>query len=283
MGAFGGAVSLAKNYDFAIIGVPYDDKSTYLKGTAQGPQAIRDASTDDMINPFTELGVDLKTDTILADLGDIEVSGNYHEVSDRIQACLQGILERSAVPVVLGGDHSVTFPAVQALAKSYPSLDILHFDAHPDLYDEFESDPYSHASPFARILEYELADRIVQVGIRAATAQNRQKAAQYGVEMLEMKDLRELPRLSFSNPLYISFDMDALDPAFAPGVSHHEPGGLSTRQALNILHDLEADIAGLDVVEVNPSRDGSGMTAVTAAKIVMEIVGKIVHSSKMSK
>ena len=283
MGAFGGAVSQKEEFDFAIIGVPYDDKSTYLKGTAEGPQAIRDASTEDMINPFTELGVDLKSDTVLVDLGDIDVSGNFHMVSDRIQTRIESVLARSAIPLVLGGDHSVTFPAVQAMAKSYPTLDILHFDAHPDLYDEFDSDPYSHASPFARILEYDLAERIVQVGIRAATAQNRKKAAQYGVQMLEMKDLRELPRLSFANPLYISFDMDALDPAFAPGVSHHEAGGLSTRQALNILHDLDAEIVGLDVVEVNPKRDLSGITAAAAAKIVMEVVGKIVHSSKMSK
>jgi len=283
MEGFGGAISHKKEYKFAIIGVPYDDKSTYLKGTADGPRAIRDAAPGDMINSFTEWGVDLKSETVLVDLGDIETAGNFDLVADRIQEKIESVVEKSAIPLVLGGDHSVTFPAVQGMAKRYPSLDILHFDAHPDLYDEIGSDPYTHASPMARILEYGLAERLIQVGIRAATAQNREKAAQYGVEMWEMKDLSELPQLSFSRPLYISFDIDALDPAFAPGVSHCEPGGLSTRQALNILHGLEGEIVGLDVVEVNPKRDVSGITAAAAAKIVMEVVGKIVHSAKMSK
>jgi agmatinase len=280
MGGFGGALNQKEKYDFGIIGIPYDAKSTFMKGPAGGPQAIRDAAPEDMVNPFTELGVDLKSDTTIVDLGDIDVSGNYPEVSDRIQSEIANVLERGAVPLVLGGDHSVTFPVVQAVAERYVPLDILHFDAHPDLYDEFDGDPYTHASPIARILDLGMTERIVQVGIRAATAKNRRKAAQFGVDMLEMKDLRELPRLCFSRPLYISFDMDALDPAFAPGVSHCEPGGLSTRQALHILHDLEAEIVGMDVVEVNPKNDVAGITAAAAAKLLMEVAGKIVHSSR---
>ncbi len=98
--------------------------------------------------------------------------------------------------------------------------------------------------------------------------------------MIEMKDIGEAFSLKFSNPLYISFDMDALDPAFAPGVSHHEPGGLSTRQVIDILHSLAADIVGMDVVEVNPERDVSGITAAAAVKIVMEVIGKIALQKK---
>lgn len=280
MEPFGGALTRSEEYDFALIGIPYDEKSTYLRGSAEGPQAIRKAAPRDMVNSFTELGIDLRSDTVMVDLGDIDVTGGYAQVSARIRTCITRVLEQTAVPVVLGGDHSVTFPVVQAMAERYTSLDILHFDAHPDLYDEFDGDPYSHASPIARILDLGVANRVVQIGIRAATAKNREKAARHGVDMLEMKDLRALPRLRFARPLYVSFDMDALDPAFAPGVSHCEPGGLSTRQALHILHDLEAEIVGLDVVELNPRKDVSGITAAAAAKIVMEAVGKIVHSAK---
>jgi len=118
-------------------------------------------------------------------------------------------------------------------------------------------------------------------GIRAATGEHRERAARYGVRMIEMKDIQENLSLEFSNPLYISFDMDALDPAFAPGVSHHEPGGLTTRQAIRILQAVEAEIVGLDVVEVNPERDASGITASAAVKIVREMAGKIVIQRRL--
>jgi arginase family enzyme len=124
-------------------------------------------------------------------------------------------------------------------------------------------------------LEEDLAANLVQVGIRASTGDNRKKAADFGVRTIAMKDWRDDLKLSFSNPLFISFDVDVLDPAFAPGVSHHEPGGLSTRQVINLLHTLEADIVGMDVVEVNPTRDVSGITAAAAAKIIMEAAAKM--------
>ena len=204
------------------------------------------------------------------------VSGNFLEVFSQIEKNVLDILEKEAVPVVLGGDHSVSYPVVKAFSRKYNALDILHFDAHPDLYEELYGDRFSHACPFARIMEEGLGQNLVQVGIRAATGQQREKALKHGVRMIEMKDIRENLSLEFSNPLYVSFDMDALDPAFAPGVSHHEAGGLSTRQVLNIIHALNADIVGLDVVEVNPERDVSGITAAAAVKIIKEIIGKII-------
>jgi agmatinase len=276
MSDFGGAVQERDTYDLAVFGIPYDAKSSYLRGAAAGPGAIRAASNGDMINPSTELGADLSRDAVLVDLGDVDVSGAFEQVSGRIEARLAEVLDHAAVPLILGGDHSITYPIVRALARTYPALDILHFDAHPDLYDEFQGDPHSHACPFARILEEGLAAGLVQVGIRAATAAHRAKAASFGVRMLEMKDLEDGLVLSFRRPLYISFDIDALDPAFAPGVSHLEPGGMTTRLALGMLQRLEADIVGMDVVEVNPSRDPSGITAAAGAKLLMEVAGKIV-------
>jgi len=189
------------------------------------------------------------------------------------------ILKNEAVPIILGGDHSISYPVAKAFSRKFPSLDILHFDAHPDLYEELYGDRYSHACPLARIVEQGLVENLVQVGIRASTGQQRSKASKYAVRTIWMKDLKEDPLLEFSNPLYVSFDLDALDPAYAPGVSHHEPGGLSTRQAINMIHALRAKIVGLDVVELNPERDKTGITAAAAVKIIKEVVGKIIFEA----
>ena len=281
MSDFGGAVKKSSNYDLAVIGVPFDEKSSYLRGAAKGPAAIRAASTEAMINPCTELGVDLALDTVLVDLGDISIKGGFFRLAARLEEKIIEIINAKAVPFVLGGDHSISYPVVKAFAKKIKPLDILHFDAHPDMYDEYNGDLYSHACPFARILEEGLARHIVQVGIRAANPAQRKKAEKFGVKWIEMKDLLEKTSLEFSNPLYISFDIDALDPAFAPGVSHCEPGGLSTRQVINMIHKLNAEIVGMDVVEVNPDKDISGITASAAVKIAMEVMGKVVLSIQL--
>jgi len=262
---FGGAVKQSEEYNIAIIGIPFDEKSCYLRGASKGPQAIRAASTGKAINPWTELGANLEEEIILSDLGDVDVSGDFLDVFSRVEEIILKILEKKAVPVVMGGDHSISYPVVKAFARKFKPLDILHFDAHPDLYEEMYGDRYSHACPFARIMEEGLAQNLVQVGIRAATGQQRAKASEHGVRMIEMKDIKGS----------LSLDMDALDPAFAPGVAHHEAGGLSTRQAIDILHALDARIVGLDVVEVHPDRDVSGITAAAAVKIIKEVVGGI--------
>jgi len=155
-------------------------------------------------------------------------------------------------------------------------LDILQIDAHPDLYDKFEDDKYSHACPFARIMENGFAARLVQVGIRTLNTHQAEQAKKYKVEIHQMKnlDLSKIPK--FKNPLYISLDMDGFDPAFAPGVSHHEPGGLSSRQVINLIQSIEAEVIGADIVEYNPNRDFQNMTAFLAAKMMKEIIGKMI-------
>lgn len=280
MSNFGGAVHTSGVFDFALLGIPFDGKSSFRRGPAKGPQAIRAASTDEAINAWTELGINLEEDAKLVDLGDVNVSGPYADVLVGIEDRIAEILEKDAVPLVLGGDHSITYPVVRAFARRFKALDILHFDAHPDLYKELYGDRFSHACPFARILEEGLVCNLVQVGIRAACGDHWRKAAQHGVRMIAMKDITDSLALEFRHPLYISFDMDVLDPAFAPGVSHHEPGGLTTRQALRILHALEAEVVGLDVVEMNPDWDVSGITAAAAVKVVMEVAGKVVASRR---
>lgn len=280
MSDFAGALKSADEHpDFklAVIGVPFDEKSSYLRGAAGGPAAIRAASTGKCYNPCTESGVDLEHDTILVDLGDVDASGDVDKTFARTEQATGRILAKKAVPIVLGGDHSITLHVVRAVSKHYPALDVLHFDAHPDLYSDLYGDRFSHACPMMRIMEEGLAKTLVQVGIRAASNDQRANAAKAGVRMIEMKDLREPLILEFRNPLYVSFDLDALDPAFAPGVSHREAGGLSVRQAIAIIQGLKARIVGFDIVELNATRDPAGITAAVAFKLLKELAGRVVR------
>jgi len=277
---FGGAIKRSPSYELAILGIPFDEKSSYLRGTAGGPDAIRASSTGRARNPETELGVDLEQDTVIVDLGDVDTSGDVDKTFREIETAVTAILKKKARPILLGGDHSVSYPILKAMARAYRALDILHFDAHPDLYEDLYGDRLSHACPFARIMEDGLAESLVQVGVRAATANQRANARRYGVRMVEMKDFRDGLVLKFKNPLYISFDLDSLDPAFAPGVNHQEAGGLTTRQAIDLIHGLEARIVGLDVVELNPLRDPSGITASAAVKIIKEVAGMMVRKAR---
>lgn len=253
-----------------LIGLPTDSHSSFLRGAAAAPPLIRAALHSDHGNPAAESGAELGIDIILEDAGDLPLR---EEEGDAvlIRAAVAKALAEEAVPLILGGDHSVSFPVVEAVAAAHGPVDILHFDAHPDLYDDFEGDPRSHASPFARIMERGLAKRLVQVGIRTLNRHCREQAERFGVEIIEMRHFApdRVPRLG--GPLYISIDLDGFDPAYAPGVSHHEPGGLSVRDVLAVLHQVNAPIAGADIVEYNPSRDVHGVTAVLAAKLVKEV------------
>lgn len=218
----------------------------------------------------TELGAELGLDIALEDLGDIALNESAADF-DSIRAAAAAAAQDGATPLFLGGDHMVTYPIIAGLAEVHGPVNILHFDAHPDLYDDFEGDPLSHASPFARIMERGLARRLVQVGIRTLNTHCREQARRFGVEMIEMRSFAAGAVPIPAAPLYVSIDLDALDPAFAPGVSHHEPGGLSVRDILSVLHRIDVPIVGADVVEYNPTRDINGMTAVVAAKFVKEL------------
>jgi len=282
MSDFGGALKpLGENPDYkiAVLGVPFDEKSSYLRGAAGGPAAIRAVSTGKCYCGWTELGVNLEDETVLVDLGDVDTSGDPDKTFALTEKAVDGILAKGAVPIVLGGDHSITYPVLKAFSRHHKPLDILHFDAHPDLYEDLYGDRLSHACPFARVLEDGLAAGVVQVGVRAVTAAHRAKALKHAVRMVEMKDILDPLHLRFANPVYISFDLDALDPAFAPGVSHHEPGGLTTRQAVQVIQALKGRIVGLDIVELNAARDPLGITAAAAFKIIKETAGRIVRSS----
>ncbi|NRB49388.1 MAG: agmatinase [Saprospiraceae bacterium] len=254
----------------AIVGVPYDAQSSYLPGCAKAPDLIIEAYHSPSSNYFTELGYQLEDDMAISFLGNLSIS-DYFDIEKGIDQVLQA----GGRTLSLGGDHSISYPIMKAQAKKYDKLTILQLDAHGDLYQDFEGNPYSHACPFARIMEDGLVDRLVQVGNRTLSKHQREQAKRFGVEIIEMKDWRAGQPLSLDGPLYISLDLDVLDPAFAPGLSHYEPGGMSPRDVIGIIHQIEVPIIGADIVEYNPTRDINGMTAMVAARFMKEIIGKI--------
>jgi arginase len=256
-----------------LLGIPFDGNSSYLRGAASAPSLIREAFHSDSANSSTESGIELDSQSVL-DAGDLElpVDGAF----TAIESAVGGLLDRGRAPVCLGGDHSITYPIVRAFGKRFADLTLVHFDAHPDLYDEFQGSRYSHACPFARIMEEGQAKRLIQIGIRTMNAHQRKQAARFGVEVVEMRDLPALEKLKLEGPLYVSFDVDVLDPAFAPGISHREPGGMSVREAIAHLHAITGGIVGADLVEFNPNQDVSQLTAMVCAKILKEILGKMI-------
>jgi arginase len=259
----------------ALLGVPFDAQSSYLRGPAGAPPLIREAFHCEAWNRWAETGVDLGVSGVFSDAGDLQVSDDP-SAFEQIEKAVGVLLDKGHRPVSLGGDHSITYPIVRAFSQRVPALTIVHFDAHGDLYDQFEGNKYSHACPFARLMEEGCAQRLIQLGIRTNNAHQRAQAARFGVEVIEMQDLPARERLKLTGPVYISFDVDVLDPAFAPGISHREPGGMSVREAIAHLHAIEGKIVGADLVEYNPKQDVSGLTATVCGKLLKEILGKII-------
>ena len=256
----------------AVVGIPFDLNSSFRRGAALAPVRIREGIYSESANMWTENGIDLGINSGWQFVGDALLPDREKAFTE-IENTIRALLQQNAKPISLGGDHSITYPILQAFAQKYSQLSILQLDAHPDLYDELDGNRHSHACPFARIMEEKLASRLVQVGIRTITGHQRQQAKRFGVEVIEMKELSKTDDLQFDGPVYLSLDMDCLDPAFAPGVSHHEPGGMSTRAVLHIIQQLQGHLVGADIVELNPERDQQGVTGMVAAKFLKEIIG----------
>jgi arginase len=260
-----------------LIGLPTDQNSSFERGAALGPAAVRAALWSDRGNLAAQSGLEIGTDIDLFDKGDLPLSDNDCAADDAvITAAIAAVLDASAVPLSLGGDHAVTFPLVAAISARHGPVNILHFDAHPDLYADFEGNPRSHASPFARIMDEGHAVRLVQVGIRTLTRHCREQADRFGVEIIPMAGFSADDVPVLEGPLYISIDLDGIDPSEAPGVAHPEPGGLTVREVLAVLARQKARIVGADIVELNPNRDIGGVTAIVAAKLVRELAA-LVH------
>jgi len=262
----------------SLIGIPQDDNSSFLKGPAEAPPLIRRELNCDGYSHWTETGIDLSAEGRLVDLGDIRFDAGA-DPWDVITESVWRATESGAPLLSIGGDHAVTHPVMRAIRRRHARLTILHFDAHPDIYDSYQGNPRSHTSPFARIMEERLTDRLIQVGLRALNDHHRDQFKRFGVEVIEMGRCQGPLQLDLATPVYISLDLDGLDPAYAPGVSHREPGGLSPRQIIDWLHKIEQPIIGADVVEYNPRCDFSNVTATVAAKLVKEIAGMMLKTA----
>jgi len=260
----------------ALLGVPFDAYSSFLRGPALAPPRIREALFSASSNLCSENGLDLGETDAWQDVGDLVLTDDAAALTE-IDRAVGEVLNQDARVITLGGDNFVTWPILRAYAKKYPGLCVLHLDAHPDLYDELDGNRFSHACPFARIMEEKLVDRLVQVGIRTMTPHQRAQSERFGVEVIEMRHIDAARAIAFDGPVYMCIDMDCLDPAFAPGVSHFEPGGMTTRQVLDIIHNFQGELVGADIVEFNPERDPEGPTAMVAAKFVKEILGRMLE------
>lgn len=259
-----------------VLGIPFDSNSSFLRGPYLAPPRIRLVASAGSANNYAEEGMEIISGQSYLDLGDLPFETQDAEKAYwQIKAAVADAIADGSKLLSLGGDHSIAYPIIEAHAQKHGPIHILQLDAHGDLYENFEDNPFSHASPFARLLEKGLLKSLTQVGIRTLTQHQREQAAKYNVNIIEMKDFSLDFIKALEGPLYISLDIDVLDPAFAPGVSHYEPGGMSSRQLLDIIQAIKLPIIGADIVEYNPIRDHHEMTAMVAFKLMKELVSKM--------
>ena len=258
-----------------LLGAPWDASSSYQRGAAEAPPLIRATLYSPSSNTCSERGDDLSADGVLDDDGDIDMPADAAEAREAIEQRVFAIVQARRRPLVLGGDHSITYPVLRGFKGRAEGVTVLHLDAHADLYDEFDGDRYSHACPFARIMEERLAVKLIQVGVRTLTAHHRSQAGKFGVDVLGADRWRDaIPLIGrLRGPLYVSLDLDVLEPMLAPGVSHPEPGGLTPREVLEVLASIRVPLVGADIVEYNPRNDLRDLTARVAAKFLKELAG----------
>jgi len=269
--------SKSEKKQVGLLGIPFDGNSSFETGPALAPEKIRKVLDKGSLNKGTENGINLKDNPLWLDCGDILIK-NDDEFLPAIKQGCDELLKQNIRLLTLGGDHSISYPIITSYAKYFPNLTILHIDAHSDLYDSFNGNRLSNACPFARIMEDKLCQRLVQMGIRTLNEHQYQQAERFKVEIIEMKNWHSGQVPNLSGPVYLSLDIDGLDPAFAPGVSHREPGGFSTREIINIIHRMGGELVGADLVEFNPIKDIDEMTSQLSAKLVKEIAGKMLSS-----
>jgi agmatinase len=271
----------------AAYGIPFDTATTYRTGTRFGPEAIRSASA--LLRPYNPaLEVNVVETLSIVDYGDVPVSpGDTQRTYGQVEAALVPLVEAGVFPLALGGDHSVTLAELRVLARRHGPLALVQLDAHGDTWDEYFGQRYFHGTTFLRAVEEKLIDPTasVQAGLRGSLFDDGdlESARKLGFAVLSCDQLRTLGPGSYASlvrervgrrPVFVSFDVDVLDPAFAPGTGTPEVGGLSTAEALAFLRALRGiDLVGADVVEVSPPYDGPGQqTALAAANVAYELL-----------
>ena len=273
--------------DAVVYGIPFDTATSYRTGPRFGPEAIRSASA--LIRPYNPaLDVNLVESLSLVDYGDVPVSpGDTERTYAQVEEALAPIVDAGIFPAALGGDHSITLAELRAQARRHRPLALVQLDAHGDTWEQYFGQRYFHGTTFKRAVEEGLLDAgaSVQAGMRGSLygAEDLQAARDLGFTVLTTDELRELGPAAYgelvrarvgTRPVFMSFDVDFLDPAFAPGTGTPEVGGFSTAEALAFLRSLRGiSLAGCDVVEVSPPYDGAGMqTALAAANAMYELL-----------
>ncbi|MFG6499967.1 agmatinase [Sulfitobacter sp. 1A13191] len=289
---FGGATSfLRRKYtkdltgvDIAVTGVPFDQAVTNRPGTRLGPRAIREASALQAPDAPYGWDFDVLSEFAIADYGDLAFDyGHVSQFPAALTAHIKTILDAGAASVVLGGDHYISFPILKAYAEKYGPISLLQFDAHTDTWQDDDMDRIDHGTMFYKAVKSGIVDpsTSVQVGIRTTNEDTM------GVNIIDAREVHEkgpqatvakIKKILGDRPCYLTFDIDALDPAFAPGTGTPVWGGLTSAQASIMLRDLAGiNIMGGDVVEVSPPFDTTGATAVAGAHVATEILSLLGH------
>lgn len=273
--------------DAAVYGIPFDTATSFRTGARYGPEGIRSASA--LLRPYNPaLDVNVVETLSIVDYGDVPVSpGDTERTYGQVEEALTPLVDAGVFPLALGGDHSITLAELRALARRHGPLALVQLDAHGDTWDEYFGQRFFHGTTFLRALEEELIEPAasVQAGLRGSLygPDDLDSARQLGFTVLSCDELRELGPTGYgelvrervgARPVFLSFDIDVLDPAFAPGTGTPEVGGLSTAEALSFLRALRGiELAGADVVEVSPPYDGTGQqTALAAANVAYELL-----------
>jgi agmatinase len=280
------AAESVADLDVALLGIPYDGGTSYRSGARFGPRAVREQSS--LIRPWHPvLKVHPFEKLRVADCGDVDVVPiSIERTYEQVERRLDAVLAAGVTPLCVGGDHSVSLPILRAIARRHGPVGVVHFDAHPDTWDEYFGSKYFHGTPFRRAVEEGAIDprRMIQVGIRGPLYGPEDFAFQdaHGMEVIRVESVKEmgvpwvverLARLR-GGPVYVSFDIDAVDPAYAPATGTPEVGGLTSYEALALLRGLSGmQLVGADVVEVSPPYDGPGqITSLLAANVMFELV-----------
>ena len=264
-----------KKDSFGIIGVPFDSTSSYHSGSRLGPIVVREASFG-----FEKYNIvfNKNLDTVFYDFGDVNViPGNCEETCNIVENTVNELIDLDIKPIIIGGEHSASIGAIKALMDKYEKLTVIHLDAHRDLAFEFIGEKYSHATVMRRV--HELGADLVQIGIRSASADEEEFVkSTYNIQSFKNKDVHkhmdaiEYYLTNIEGPIYISIDMDVVDPAFAPSVGNPTPGGLFMSEMETILETIShKDVVGMDVVETASNKLGD-ITAVVAAKLIYDFL-----------
>jgi agmatinase len=273
--------------DVAILGVPFDSGTSYRSGARLGPREIRAQSS--LIRPYSYFQKVSPFETLtVVDAGDVDAPPvGIEKAYEAIEAGVRRILDAGAIPMIAGGDHSISLPILRAVSGKHGPVSLVQFDSHIDTWGDYFGGKYFHGSPFRRAIEEALLapGRYVQVGIRGPMYGEEEDFAfqnAHGVETLDIVQVRrdgipatiERIRRRVSGPVYVTFDIDAVDPAFAPGTGTPEVGGLTSYEAQELVRGLAGlDLVGCDVVEVAPPFDGPGhITSLLAANLLFELL-----------